>query len=68
MENNENEFEYGGKIYVAKEVKIKKTEIPGCMGCEFTHNLSDCSNVRRIARCAAVERQDDRNVIFKEKV
>lgn len=54
---NENEFEWHGKKYIAKEIDCK------CRECALYHNTFDCYHS---PPCAPDQRKDRRNVIFVE--
>jgi len=59
---DENEFEFDGNKYVAKESSGK------CDGCSFNGDGGDCEAWSdEIPRCAKVSRMDGRDVIFVEK-
>ena len=62
---DENEFEVGGVIYVAKPAKLNVAHnMVGCDGCAIEYSI--CSDGPR-PQCNKIYRTDARDVIFVEK-
>ena len=59
MSKNENEFEFYGKVYVAKDHPEDDIH---CVGCDLYPNCFS-----EVAKCTPDERLDFKNVIFVEK-
>ena len=65
MSNNENEFEFEGKVYVAEHNDDYHGD---CLDCAFESILNSCMYVIKKYPCVSDKRLDGMDAIFKEKV